>query len=98
MVHCFSIDYQTDSLVHHNRASYIISDLLLLLFRFQDGNDFSPDFERSSYTAPSLLENVPVGTDVITVTAVDGDPDVSVWRKICDDRNLIALKIMLHEI
>ncbi len=42
----------------------------------QDQNDFTPQFERSTYDAPSLLETASPGTPILSVTASDADPEV----------------------
>ena len=46
-------------------------------FPFQDLNDIAPEFEQTSYTAEGLYEDVAVGTNVLKVSASDGDPSGS---------------------
>ncbi len=42
----------------------------------QDVNDHSPEYTQSIYRA-DVLENAPIGTKVVQVSAVDGDTGVN---------------------
>ena len=42
----------------------------------QDVNDHSPEYTQSIYRA-DVLENAPIGTKVVQVSAVDGDSGVN---------------------
>ncbi|XP_058853063.1 protocadherin Fat 2-like [Acipenser ruthenus] len=68
--------YQVDVMAHCNHNGTDVASLVSVSIQVQDVNDNQPVFEANPYKA-FLVENMPAGTTVIQVTAIDPDTETN---------------------
>ncbi|XP_044151298.1 neural-cadherin-like [Bufo gargarizans] len=73
-----AVDYESehriyDLLVKALETESGLSSVTEVMIHITDDNDCSPEFHKSIYSQDSILENIPVGTSILEVTAQDCD-------------------------
>ncbi|XP_066434973.1 neural-cadherin-like [Eleutherodactylus coqui] len=73
-----AVDYESEHHLYHLlvkalEAESVLSSVTEVLIHITDDNDCSPEFHKSIYSQDNILENIPVGTSILQVTAQDCD-------------------------
>ncbi|XP_068093776.1 neural-cadherin-like isoform X3 [Hyperolius riggenbachi] len=73
-----SVDYESEHHLYHLLVKALeadsgLSSVTEVMVHIIDDNDCSPEFLRSIYSQDNILENIPVGTSLLQVTAQDCD-------------------------
>ncbi|KAM8966841.1 neural-cadherin-like [Pelodytes ibericus] len=73
-----AVDYESEHHLYHLLVKALevesgLSSVTEVIIHIVDDNDCSPEFLRSIYTQDNILENIPVGTSLLQVTAQDCD-------------------------
>ncbi|XP_018422727.1 PREDICTED: neural-cadherin-like [Nanorana parkeri] len=73
-----AVDYESEHHLYHLLVKAVeadsgLSSVTEVMVHIIDDNDCSPEFLRSIYSRDNILENIPVGTSLLQVTAQDCD-------------------------
>ncbi|KAM3928305.1 neural-cadherin-like isoform 2-T2 [Leptodactylus fuscus] len=73
-----AVDYESGHHLYHLLVKALeaesgLSSVTEVMIHITDDNDCSPEFHKSIYSQDSILENIPVGTSILQVTAQDCD-------------------------
>ncbi|XP_069815734.1 neural-cadherin-like [Dendropsophus ebraccatus] len=73
-----AVDYESGHHLYHLlvkalEADSELSSVTEVMIHITDDNDCSPEFHKSIYSQDSILEDIPVGTSILQVTARDCD-------------------------
>ncbi|XP_056378995.1 neural-cadherin-like [Hyla sarda] len=73
-----AVDYESGHHLYHLlvkalEAESEFSSVTEVMIHITDDNDCSPEFHKSIYSQDSIIENIPVGTSILQVTAQDCD-------------------------
>ncbi|KAM4026772.1 neural-cadherin-like [Anomaloglossus baeobatrachus] len=73
-----SVDYESEHHLYHLLVKALeaesgLSSVTEVIIHITDDNDCSPEFRKSIYSQDSIVEDIPVGTSILQVTAQDCD-------------------------